>query len=235
MRPTSLLHKQDYLHDSLLCSLIPVSPDSQILGADWSLVPLIEVVPSADYGISSPLASDGNGIPTLRMNNLVSGRIRIDDIKFATAGVPGDLILRKRDVLFNRTNSFEHVGRTAIWRGELDRATFASYLVRLNPDPRRLIPEYLVRWLNHPAIQQRIRRIATPGVQQVNINPTSLRKIPIELPVDISRQAEVARILNECDQAADRIRAELECLKLVKQGLMDDLVTGRVRVTLVSS
>ena len=221
------LRKQNSLSEALGYSLIPVEPNPQLLGADWDLVPLSEVVPTADYGISSPLSSEGDGMPTLRMNNLADGRVRLDDLKFATTAIPGELTLLDQDVLFNRTNSFEHVGRTAIWRCELKRATFASYLVRLNPDIRRLDKEYLVRWLNQPAIQQRIRRMATPGVHQVNINPTSLRRVPIELPREVSRQRQIVQIMANCDQAADRMRAELARLKSVRQGLMDDLLTGR--------
>ena len=48
--------------------------------------------------------------------------------------------------LFNRTNSWEHVGRTGIWRGQIESATFASYLVRLNPHPAKLLPEMLNFW-----------------------------------------------------------------------------------------
>jgi type I restriction enzyme, S subunit len=166
-------------------------------------------------------------MPTLRMNNLAGGRVCLDDLKVATAPIPENLILKGQDVLFNRTNSFEHVGRAAIWRGELRRATFASYLVRLNPDTRKLVPEYLVRWLNRPAIQQRIRRIATPGVHQVNINPTNLRRIPIELPADISRQREIVMALEDCDAVIDRMTAELARLHSFRQGLLEELLTGR--------
>jgi len=164
------------------------------------------------------------------MNNLADGRIRLHEVKVSAAPVPAHLILRDRDVLFNRTNSLEHVGRTSIWRNEIERATFASYLVRLNVDEGRLFPEYLVRWLNQPAIQQRIRRLATPGVHQVNINPTSLRRIEMELPTDMSRQRYISATLNACEDVTDRMKVELQSLRKIKQGLMDDLLTGRVRV-----
>jgi type I restriction enzyme S subunit len=225
-----VLAKQKVAAVAIAQQLIPVHPSPRQLGAGWRLASLSEVVSSADYGISMPLVVEGDGLPTLRMNNLTDGRIRVHEIKFAAHPVPEHLILKNGDVLFNRTNSFEHVGRTAMWRCELERATFASYLVRLNLDLREIMPGYLVCWLNQVAIQQRIRRLATPGVHQVNINPTSLRKTLIELPVDISSQRRIVAVLDECDRAAEAMKDELRRLQDVRQGLMNDMLTGRTPV-----
>jgi type I restriction enzyme, S subunit len=230
------LRKHEIIATALGDSLIPVTPDPQRLGPGWDLVQLVRVVPTVEYGISTPLGS-GSGIPVLRMNNLLSGKVRLEDLKVATETVPLNLILKDRDVLFNRTNSFEHVGRTSIWRCELDKATFASYLVRLNPDRTRITPEYLVRWLNQRAIQQRIRTVATPAVQQVNINPTALRRICIELPCDFSRQQQITKILDQVDNTINAIKESLEKMRLLRQGLMGDLLSGRVQApkTLIST
>lgn len=222
--------KAERFKEGMAQSLIPVCPDPGVLGSDWKLVRLSEVVPSADYGISTSLELGVSGTPTLRMNNLVDGGIRLHEVKVSTEAVPPKLILRHGDVLFNRTNSFEHVGRTSMWRSELPVATFASYLVRLNPDLRQLVPEYLVRWLNRPAIQQRIRRVATPGVHQVNINPTSLRKTLIELPADPIRQQGIVSALAEAEARVLKLRVEHQRLLALKQGLVNDLLSGRVRV-----
>ena len=81
------------------------------------------------------------------MNNLLDGEADLSDVKFTDAPVPEHLWLRDGDVLFNRTNSWEHVGRTGIWRGQIETATFASYLVRLHPHPDKLLPEMLNSWL----------------------------------------------------------------------------------------
>ncbi|WP_405993685.1 restriction endonuclease subunit S [Streptomyces sp. NBC_00986] len=216
--------------EALAQSLIPIDPNPQDLGDGWDLLALSEVIPSVEYGISSPLELGMDGIPTLRMNNLEGGKMRLHEVKVSVEAVPPDLLLRDRDVLFNRTNSLEHVGRTSLWRSEIPVATFASYLVRLNPDHRRLCPEYLVRWLNRPAVQQRIRRFATPGVHQVNINPTSLRRTLIELPIDVRRQQQIVAELDAIDAVVSSLQSEHRRLLEFKQGLMEDLLSGRVRV-----
>ncbi len=196
---------------------------------DWEVYTLSTVVPRAEYGISVSL-EDQEGIPVLRMNNLKDGEVGLADLKWSASPEAARLLLRPLDVLFNRTNSMEHVGRTAIWRGQMAEASFASYLVRLVPDRSRLIPEYLNIWLNLEATQRLIRRYATPGVHQVNINPTNLRKVSLALPKSTVEQQ---TIVDKIDSHNARIRAEesyRDKLQQLKQGLMADLLTGRVRV-----
>ncbi|WP_149828160.1 restriction endonuclease subunit S [Streptomyces tailanensis] len=194
----------------------------------WERVPLKEVVPSADYGISVALNSDASGTPTLRMNNLRDGRPDLRELRYSPQEVDSRHLLRAGDVLFNRTNSIEHVGRAGIWGGELEKATFASYLVRLNPDTRRLDPRYLVEWLQHPVIRQRVRSIATVAVQQVNVNPSRLRELEIDLPVDLSDQAKLVSALDTCDQQIAAEIDNLEKIRTMKQGLAAKLLSGKL-------
>jgi type I restriction enzyme, S subunit len=198
-------------------------------GPGWITSRLSDVVPRVEYGVSVPLRY-GSGTPVLRMNNLSDGEVSMGDIKSTDFDVPFELMLRPGDILFNRTNSLDHVGRTAIWRGRSGTHTFASYLVRLNCDPSRLLPEYLNLWMGRPEVQTAIRAYATPGVQQVNINPTNLRKVWITLPLNIDDQESVVRLINAQTGRIAQEKAELEKLRRVKQGLMEDLLTGQVRV-----
>ncbi|WP_405890156.1 restriction endonuclease subunit S [Streptomyces sp. NBC_00133] len=210
----------------LLASLAPVSRAE--ISHGWVNVPLKEVVPSTDYGISEALVSDPHGVPVLRMNNIRDGRMDIGDLRYCPTSVPDRLALHHGDVLFNRTNSIEHVGKTAMWKDELPTATFASYLVRLNPDLQRLMPEYLVEWLQHPLIRQRVKAISTVAVQQVNVNPTRLRELEIDLPIALEDQREIVTSLAACDDRIRREEEELAKLRQLKIGLADDLLAGRV-------
>jgi type I restriction enzyme, S subunit len=200
-----------------------------LIPKEWTAAPLRHFLSSAEYGISTSLSSEGS-LPVLRMNNFSGGEASLDDVKFATCEVPKMLLLRDGDVLFNRTNSYEHVGRTGIWRGQLPVATFASYLVRLNPAPTRLTSEFLNLVLNMPESQQRMRRYATPAVQQVNINPTQLQLMHIAAPRLVVEQERIAVVGNESARPLVAETAELAKLESLKSGLMTDLLTGRVRV-----
>jgi type I restriction enzyme S subunit len=196
---------------------------------EWEVATLGCFLVNAEYGISTSLDTQGV-LPVLRMNNLAEGEASLADIKYATCNVPDSLRLRTGDVLFNRTNSYEHVGRTGIWRGQLPVATFASYLVRLNPVPGRISSEFLNLVLNAPESQARMRQFATPAVQQVNINPTSLQQMLVAVPKTLAEQDSIGKLaLRSADEITVE-RAELNKLYQLKSGLMNDLLTGRVRV-----
>jgi len=196
---------------------------------EWHTTKLAKLVIRAEYGISVSL-EDNSGIPVLRMNNLVAGEVDLSELKYSKSREASNLLLNPRDVLFNRTNSMKHVGRTAIWRGQLEGISFASYLVRIVPDYSKLIPEYLNLWLNSQSTQILIRKYATPSVHQVNINPTNLQKADISLSQSVEEQY---TIVDAADAHDARIRTEEQYrdkLKLQKKGLMHDLLTGKVRV-----
>lgn len=197
---------------------------AESLPSGWLSLQLADVVPRAVYGISTSL-SGPPGIPILRMNNLRDGEVELSELKYSSSRSAANLLLRRDDVLFNRTNSIDHVGRTGVWRGQLPAASFASYLVRLEQNPDRLDGHFLNRWLNWDVIQQRIRQFATPGVHQVNINPTNLRKTAIALPESVTEQRKIVAILDTIDDAIRKNEQIVAKLKQVKQGLLHDLLS----------
>jgi type I restriction enzyme S subunit len=209
---------------ALLASLAAIEGGDSPMG--WARVPLKDVVPTAEYGISEALDRDPQGVPVLRMNNLQEGRPELSELRYSPVPAAKRLELRFGDVLFNRTNSIDHIGKSGMWRDEIPRATFASYLVRINPDRSRLTPEYLVEWLMHPVIRQRVRSISTVAVQQVNVNPTRLRELEIDIPVDLAEQRRIVDSLHSCDSQIEDEREELAKLRALKLGLVDDLLAG---------
>lgn len=196
---------------------------------EWVCSLLSYFVPSAEYGISTSLVDFGT--PVLRMNNFSEGEADVSDLKYTELMPPEKLWLRDGDVLFNRTNSWEHVGRTGIWRCQIEKATFASYLVRLNPDPDKLLSELLNIWLNWESTQIAMRRAATPAVQQVNINPSNLRSIYAAFPTCLHEQGEIEKRLACMRKTISSNVEGLAKLRSLKTALMQDLLTGKVRVT----
>lgn len=196
---------------------------------EWEVVLLGQVVPRAVYGISEAL-DGGPGLPVLRMNNLRNGTVDLTELKFSRGPAARTFLLRPGDVLFNRTNSIDHVGRTGIWRGELSEASFASYVVRLDVDPSRLQSDFLNLWLNWEATQIRIRRFATPGVHQVNINPTNLRRTEIAKPLALSEQDAIVLAVAAMEEQLKHNGNQMRKLREIKYGLMHDLLSGGIRV-----
>jgi type I restriction enzyme, S subunit len=173
-------------------------------------------------------------MPILRMGNIQAGEITLDALKYVNLSdkVLEPYTLRRGDVLFNRTNSQEWVGKVGIYRQDAE-SVFASYVIRLCPDATKINNYYLGQVLGSYSAQCRIKRYATPGVQQVNINATNLGKVLIPVPVGregLAEQEEIAALLEAADAAIRSYQPVLAAQETLKKSLMHDLLTGRVRV-----
>ncbi len=143
------------------------------------------------YGLSERLTSIPAGLPVLRMANLRDGMIDWTDLKYLAA--PTDQYesyrLESGDVLFNRTNSAELVGKTAMYNGERP-ATFASYLIRLRTRRDVLLPEFLTMYMRTTLAREFVREHLTRAVGQVNISASTLARLPVRTPpLDVQERA----------------------------------------------
>ena len=139
---------------------------------------------SSQYGMSITMNEEGIGIPIYRMNEIHDLMCDLDVNKFAVISSRELKIfkLQDRDVLFNRTNSYDWVGRTGLYFQNDDiQRVFASYLVRLIPDTSILLPEYLVTFLNSKYGMLDIKRRARQSINQTNVNPEEVKEI--EIPI----------------------------------------------------
>jgi type I restriction enzyme S subunit len=198
---------------------------------EWEVERLDDLLVEKQYGISTSLSEEPIGIPVLRMNNLVNGEVDFTDLKYSERKDAQNLTLDDGDVLFNRTNSIDYVGRTGIYRHADRTVSFASYLVRLVSDSVKLHPEYLNLWLNDCANQIRVKQFATIGVQQANVNPTNLGTLSIALPRAIIEQKQIIEAISTVTNNIRAINQNLNKLRSLKTALMQDLLTGQKRVT----
>ena len=205
-------------------------PGLGTIPADWEVVRLGDVLDSTTYGTNSPLSAEG-AIPVLRMNNIQNGQIDLSDVRRADLNEKEtcELSLAVGDILFNRTNSLDLVGKVGVVRSLSQPMSFASYLVRLRVKEERANPFWLSALLWSEACQSRIRKFATPGVSQANINPTSLKTLTVPLP-PLAEQQTIAATLDGVDRALEVAREELRRLRLLKESAAAALLTGRVKV-----
>jgi type I restriction enzyme S subunit len=199
----------------------------------WTVTEVESVVTEFQYGLSVAMQITGE-IPILRMGNIQTGNVLLTDLKYVTLPerITAPYMLNRGDVLFNRTNSQEWVGKTGIYRSD-EPAVFASYLIRLKHDPALVDGYYLGQLLNSHDAQCRIKRYATPGVQQVNINATNLGKVLIPLPPGpsgLDEQKEIAATLEQADETIRALYPKLRALEELKYALMRDLLTGHFEV-----
>lgn len=143
-----------------------------------------ELLVSSEYGLSNEMNEDGKGYPIYRMNEMHSMLCDLDVAKCAdiNASEAREFLLRDGDLLFNRTNSYELVGRCGVYYGEeRGEKVFASYLVRLNTNKDLLLPECAAALLTTRYGVQEIRRRARQSINQTNVNPEEVKEI--EIPV----------------------------------------------------
>ena len=206
------------------------APGIGTIPVDWEVVRLGDVLESTTYGTNASLDETG-GVPVLRMKNLQDGEIHLYDLRRADLADKelSSLNLIPGDILFNRTNSLDLVGKVAIVRDLPQPISFASYLVRLRVNCHRANPFWLSALLCSRSCQSRIRRFATPGVSQANINPTSLKSLNIPLPLPPEQRA-IGAMLDGVKAAIEQARIETNVLTSLKASAADALLTGRVRV-----
>jgi len=173
-------HEQECLESKILELYKLVFADTALRG--WKQVGLGEVVLSTQYGLSI-IASNTGRFPILRMMNLEDGLCVENDIKFVDLNECDYETYRlvHGDVLFNRTNSIDLVGRTGRY-SLVGEHVFASYLIRIKVDPNRIDPSYLTLFLNSPSGRKQVLSFATKGVSQANVNASNLRRIKLPLP-----------------------------------------------------
>ena len=197
--------------------------------ACWVVVRLGEVLESTTYGTNAALQETGS-TPILRMTNLQGGRIDFSELRWADlSAAESALQLEVGDILFNRTNSPDLVGKVGLVKEVPRPLAFASYLVRLRVHEHRADSTWLAALLGSPPCQSHIRRFATPGVSQANINPTSLKSLALPLP-PIDEQRAIAAALDGVDGNVERAREESARLQSFQASAVDALLTGRVQV-----
>lgn len=150
--------------------------------SQYPITSIDKIISTYQYGTSEK-ANESNGVPVLRMNNIVSGRLDVTDLKYIVLDKKTfeSLKLVKGDILFNRTNSKELVGKTAVFDLDGD-FVFASYLIRLKINNKLAMPEYVNYLFNSPIIRNQIDAISRQIIGQANINTEELGSFKLPLP-----------------------------------------------------
>lgn len=167
-------------------------PASNPMG--WPTETVGSVLQSSDYGSSTRASDDGKGLPLIRMGNVsYEGNLLLNDLKWVdlNEAEAQRYRLEAGDILFNRTNSLDLVGKTGIWNGEMD-AVVASYFIRLRVDREKIEPAFLWAFMNSAHMKRVLRATARGAIGQANINATELRAFPLYLP-PLGKQREFVR------------------------------------------
>jgi type I restriction enzyme S subunit len=203
--------------------------DVGLIPIDWEVKALGELVSSVEYG-SSAKSSESGAVPVLRMGNLQSGKIDWDGLVYTS-----DLVeiakykLKKDDVLFNRTNTVDLVGKTSIYKGEYP-AVFAGYLIRIHRIEHLLDADFLNYTLNSYHSKKYSKFILSVAVSQANINGQKLKTYPIPTPPSKEEQTAIAKVLSDVDALITSLEKLIAKKRAIKTASMQQLLTGKKRL-----
>jgi type I restriction enzyme S subunit len=197
-------------------------------GWEWGTIG--DVCTSVEYG-SAIKSKESGKVPVLRMGNIQNGSFDWGDLVYTDDEQEiKKYLLKKNDVLFNRTNSAELVGKTAIYKGERP-AIFAGYLIRINRIETLINGDYLTYYLNTYEAKSYGNTVRSFGVNQSNINGTKLKTYPIPL-APISEQVEVVQEidirLSVCDKMEEAITNSLQQAEALRQSILKRAFEGKL-------
>ncbi|MCK5232836.1 MAG: restriction endonuclease subunit S, partial [Desulfobulbaceae bacterium] len=200
----------------------------------WSLATVKQLAERVQYGSSSKTSEDERGVPVLRMGNIFEGELFLNKLKYLPKDhkeFPG-LLLEADDLLFNRTNSPELVGKTATYTGKPAPCSFASYLIRV-----RLLegvnPQFLSYYINSLYGRQWIKSVVSQQVGQANVNGTKLQALTVPVPPRREQNALVTEVENrfsvikklELDLDSNLVRAERLRQSILGKAFSGELLT----------
>ncbi|ELE86560.1 TPA: restriction endonuclease subunit S [Escherichia coli] len=142
-----------------------------------------DLVDSVNYGTSAKASIDSGEYPILRMGNITyQGRWDFTDLKYLDLSVKekDKYLVKEGDLLFNRTNSKELVGKTAVYEEDRPMA-FAGYLIRVRPNSIGN-NYYISGYLNSIHGKITLMNMCKSIVGMANINAQELQNIEILIP-----------------------------------------------------
>lgn len=192
--------------------------------------PLREFADRVEYGTSAKSSRRGD-IPVLRMGNIQNGRLDWKDLVYTDDKAEIERYsLRAGDVLFNRTNSPELVGKSALYQGERP-AIFAGYLIRIHLRAEKMLSAFLVHCLNSRRVRDHGRTVMSGSVNQANISGSKLMEYPIPAQT-LDEQSKAIGALDaleaEIHNFSEVLESKLAALEALKQSLLHHAFTGQL-------
>jgi type I restriction enzyme S subunit len=189
---------------------------------------------SPQNGLYKPGSQYGDsGTPIVRIDGFYDGalnhvstfkRVRLSEAETAFYRLYGG------DILINRVNSIDYVGKAGLVPAWDEAVTFESNIMRLRLERTHLEPAYVIRVLCAQPARRFFFTRAKSAIAQASVNQTDVRDVPLLVP-GLDEQKRIVTFLDTFESRLTSEAVGLSKLRLLKAGVMEDLLTGRVRVT----
>ena len=216
------LNRELGLFDSLVkARFVEMFGDPLINTKKWKECTIGELATDVRYGTSKP-SVDGGKYPYLRMNNLTNnGELDLTDLKYIDVSddEKEKCVVRKGDILFNRTNSIDLVGKTTLFNLD-EEMIIAGYIIRVRLNSQ-ILPEILAQYMNSSALKKLLRKMAKGAVNQANINAQDLQSIKVYVP-DLELQNRFSNFVQQVDKSKLAVQKSLEKTQQLFDSLMQE-------------
>ncbi len=186
-------------------------------------------ISDGNYSAKYPKSSEfrDNGIPFIRAVNIKNYKVVNKDLRYISPELHNELLkghLKKGDILITNRGD---IGQIALVGDDFIDANINAQIVRINTN-QNLIDKYLLYWLSTDHCQNKINDLQTgSALKQLPIN--NLKKIEIKYP-SLTEQTRIATILSDMDAELEALEQRLHKARQIKQGMMQELLTGRIRL-----
>lgn len=177
---------------------------------NYITVKIRQIVKDVKYGTSKKADTNNGKYSIIRMNNITySGEWNFSNLKYIDLeeNEKAKFMIKKGDLLFNRTNSKELVGKTAVYNRK-EQMAFAGYLIRCRFNEKKASPIYVSHFLNSEYGKAKLFHMCKNIVGMANINAQELQDIEIILP-PIELQIKFETIVNQTKELKQKMKESL--------------------------
>ena len=205
---------------------------------EWEVVSLGAV---ADISAGVTLGKTHEGLstvdlPYLRVANVQDGFLDLSDVKVVR--VPKSSVekyaLKHGDVLMNEGGDFDKLGRGTVWKAEIEECLHQNHVFKVRPKSETLSSNYLAAVSSSPHGKAFFAMASKQSTNLASINSSQLKSFPMLLPC-YEEQLRIENYLNRYGLLDEKSNEQFNKLRALKTALMQDLLTGRKRVTALLS
>jgi len=202
---------------------------------EWEVMTVNEIVSLMKSGLSRRILPQDIGIPVLISGNIQNGKLDTKELKFWYEKDPqgarvDDYILKDGDILLCFINSLSQIGKLCLYEDIGRSAIYTTNLFRIQLK-QLYSPNFGYYIFSAPFFQKEIDLITKPAVNQASFTKTDFLRILIPIPPKEERE-KIVKILESVNYSLETAQIQLRTIQKLKHGLMQDLLTGRVRVKL---
>jgi len=180
---------------------------------------------------SEPTGGSSIELPYLRVANVQNDYFDTSEMKLVRIlrSQAKHYSLRVGDLLLTEGGDWDKLGRGAVWDGHIQPCLYQNHLFRVRCDLRQILPEYLAMYTSSTKGRSYFARIAKQTSNLATINSTELKAMQVPVP-PLDLQRKLINSIQDCSDSIDKSSKLLAKMQSIKQGLIEDLLTGRVQV-----